>query len=292
MSRGKPLPTLGRTLYVVATPIGNLRDIGLRALDVLAQVDVIAAEDTRVTAGLLVHHGIRARLVSLHEHNERRRAATIIEWLASGKRVALVTDAGTPGISDPGAALVSAVSSAGYAIVPVPGPSAVTTALSAAGVAAPQWLFLGFLPAASGARRALLESVHRLPYALVFYEAPHRIVATVEALASVLDAQREIVIARELTKRFETVHRCAIADAPAWLAADADRSRGEFVLIVGAPGNAPAEDQEAHDRLLLPLLAELPLAQAVRIAVAQSGAPRNRLYRRALALQKTVKARA
>ena len=289
MSRGEPLPALGRTLYVVATPIGNLRDIGLRALDVLAQVDVVAAEDTRVTAGLLAHHGIRARLLSLHEHNERRRAATIIEWLASGKSVALVTDAGTPGISDPGAALVSAVSSAGYPIVPIPGPSAVTTALSASGVAAPQWLFLGFLPAPSGARRALLESVHRLPYALVFYEAPHRIAATVEALASVLDGEREIVIARELTKRFETVHRCPIADAPAWLAADPDRSRGEFVLIVGAPGNAPVEDQEANDRLLMPLLAELPLAQAVRVAAAQSGAPRNRLYRRALARKKTVK---
>jgi 16S rRNA (cytidine1402-2'-O)-methyltransferase len=291
MSRGEPLPALDRTLYVVATPIGNLRDLSLRALDMLGQVDVIAAEDTRVSAGLLAHYGIRARLVSLHEHNEHKRAAAIIESLAAGKRVALVTDAGTPAISDPGAALVRAVSAAGYAIVPIPGPSAVTTALSAAGIAAPQWLFLGFLPASATARRAALERVNALPYALVLYEAPHRIAATVAALTAALDPQREIFIARELTKRFETLHRSSLADASAWLAADADRMRGEFVLIVAPPGNTATEDDAGeHDALLKPLLAELPLAQAVRIAVAQSGAPRNRLYQRALALQKTVKA--
>jgi 16S rRNA (cytidine1402-2'-O)-methyltransferase len=289
MSKGEPLPALGRTLYVVATPIGNLRDLGLRALDVLEQVDVIAAEDTRVSAGLLTHYGIRARLVSLHEHNEIKRAAEIIESLASGKRVALITDAGTPAISDPGAALVRAVSAAGFAIVPVPGPSAVTAALSAAGIAAPQWLFLGFLPSSAGGRRAALERVRALPYALVLYEAPHRIAATIAALAAALDAKREIVIARELTKRFETLHRCTIADASAWLAADSDRTRGEFVLVVAAPHEAaPALEQEREDALLKPLLAELPLKQAVRIAVAQSGAARNRLYQRALVLRKTI----
>jgi len=281
MSKGEPLPALDRTLYVVATPIGNLRDLSLRALDVLGQVDLIAAEDTRVSAGLLAHYGIRARLVSLHEHNEHKRAAAIIESLASGKCVALVTDAGT----------VRAVSAAGYAIVPIPGPSAVTTALSAAGIATPQWLFLGFLPASATARRAALERVNALPYALVLYEAPHRIAATVAALAAALDPQREIFIARELTKRFESLHRCALADASAWLAGDPDRTRGEFVLIVGPPDDAATEDDAAeYDALLKPLLAELPLAQAVRIAVAQSGAARNRLYQRALALQKTVKA--
>ena len=290
MSRGEPLPALERTLYVVATPIGNLRDLTLRALDVLGQVDVIAAEDTRVSAGLLAHYGLHARLVSLHEHNEHKRAAAIIESLSSGKRVALITDAGTPAISDPGAALVRAVSAAGFAIVPIPGPSAVTAALSAAGIATPQWLFLGFLPVAAGARRAALERVRHLPYALVFYEAPHRVAATVALLAAVLDPQREIVIARELTKRFETLHRCALAEASAWLAAAADRIRGEFVLIVAAPDDAAAEaDAGEHDALLKPLLAELPLAQAVRIAVAQSGAARNRLYQRALALQNAVK---
>ena len=287
MSRGEPLPALERTLYVVATPIGNLRDLTLRALDVLGQVDVIAAEDTRVSAGLLAHYGVRARLVSLHEHNEHKRAAAIIESLSSGKRVALITDAGTPAISDPGAALVRAVSAAGFAVVPIPGPSAVTAALSAAGMAAPQWLFLGFLPAAAGARRAALERVRNLPYALVLYEAPHRVAATVAALAAALDPKREIVIARELTKRFETLHRCALAEASDWLAADADRIRGEFVLIVAAPEDEGGENEATeHDSLLKPLLAELPLAQAVRIAVAQSGAARNRLYQRALALQK------
>jgi 16S rRNA (cytidine1402-2'-O)-methyltransferase len=290
MSRGEPLPALERTLYVVATPIGNLRDLTLRALDILGQVDVIAAEDTRVSAGLLAHYGVHARLVSLHEHNEHKRAAAIIESLSSGKRVALITDAGTPAISDPGAALVRAVSVAGFAIVPIPGPSAVTAALSAAGMATPQWLFLGFLPAAAGARRAALERARALSYALVLYEAPHRVAATVAALATALDPQREIVIARELTKRFETLHRCALAEASAWLAADADRIRGEFVLIVAAPDEDAAEAEAGeHDALLKPLLAELPLAQAVRIAVAQSGAARNRLYQRALALQNEVK---
>lgn len=288
MSTGEPLPALGQTLYVVATPIGNLRDLTLRALDILGQVDVIAAEDTRVSAGLLAHYGIRARLLSLHEHNERRRVAAVVELLASGKRVALVTDAGTPAISDPGAALVRAVSEAGYAIVPIPGPSAVTAALSAAGIAASQWLFLGFLPAAAGGRRAALERVAALPYALILYEAPHRISATVAALAAALDQERELVIARELTKRFETVHRCTLAEAAAWLAADADRKRGEFVLIVAAPRIHAAGDAVEHDALLRPLLAELPLKQAVRIAVAQSGAPRNLLYQRALVLQKPV----
>ncbi|MGH8850690.1 MAG: 16S rRNA (cytidine(1402)-2'-O)-methyltransferase, partial [Casimicrobiaceae bacterium] len=224
---------------------------------------------------------------SLHGHNEHKRVAAIIELLASGKRVALVTDAGTPAISDPGAALVRGVTAAGYAAVPVPGPSAVTAALSAAGIAAAQWLFVGFLPAAAGARRAVLEQVRALPYALVIYEAPHRIAATVGALGAVLDPQREIAIARELTKRFEALHRCTLAQAPDWLAADADRTRGEFVLIIAPPPSAAASADE-HDALLLPLLAELPLAQAVRIAVAQSGAPKNAVYRRALALRKSV----
>ncbi|HKW80256.1 MAG TPA: 16S rRNA (cytidine(1402)-2'-O)-methyltransferase [Casimicrobiaceae bacterium] len=291
MSKGEPLPARERALYVVATPIGNLRDVTMRALDVLGSVDVIAAEDTRVTAGLLAHYGISARLVSLHEHNEEKRAATIVGLLAAGKRVALVTDAGTPAISDPGTLLVRAVSDAGFAIVPVPGASAVTTALSAAGIGAPQWLFVGFLPAAAKGRRDALEQVRALPYALVIFEAPHRIAATIGALAAVLDPRRELAIARELTKRFETVHRCALADAAAWLAADADRARGEFVLVVAAPERDEASDAGGDDALLLPLVAELPVAQAVRIAVAQSGLPRNRLYRRALALRQSVNAK-
>jgi 16S rRNA (cytidine1402-2'-O)-methyltransferase len=275
----------GRTLYVVATPLGNLRDISLRALDILAGVDIIAAEDTRVSAKLLARHGIASRLLSVHDHNERRRAGEIVRLLGDGKSVALVSDAGTPGISDPGAALVRAVSDAGFAVVPVPGPSAVIAALSASGIAAPRWLFCGFLPASASARRKELERLRDCPCALVFYEAPHRIAATLDALAAGFGAEREVVVARELTKQFESIHRCRLGEAPAWLAADADRSRGEFVVIVDAPVAAPRTDQvdAAHDRTLAVLLSELPLAQAVRIAVALTGAPRKRLYARALA---------
>ncbi|MDQ2963880.1 MAG: 16S rRNA (cytidine(1402)-2'-O)-methyltransferase [Pseudomonadota bacterium] len=272
---------------MVATPLGNLRDITLRALDVLASVDVIAAEDTRVTARLLARHGIATRMLSLHAHNERRRAAEIVSLLGAGKSVALVSDAGTPAVSDPGAALVHAVAEAGYAVVPIPGPSAVIAALSASGITAPQWLFCGFLPAAATARRAALARLRHYPGALIFYEAPHRIAAALDALGAVLGAERELVVARELTKRFETIHRCPLGEAPAWLAGDSDRARGEFVLIV-APGAAiqAGDDADAHDRMLSTLLAELPVAQAVRLAVKLTGAPRNRLYERALRLSK------
>ena len=289
MTKGEPLPTVERTLYVVATPIGNLRDITLRALDVLGQVDVIAAEDTRVTGVLLARHGIRARLVSLSEHNERRRAAEIIALLAGGNRVALVSDAGTPGISDPGAVLVAAVGAAGYTVVPVPGPSAAIAALSVSGLAAPHWLFYGFLPASASMRRSALEKLASLPYALVFYEAPHRIRPTLSALAETLGAAREIVIARELTKHFETIHRCRLDAAPAWIDADPDQKRGEFVLIVGAPEAAAAAAADAHDAMLRLLLSELPLARAVKLAAALTGAPRNGLYERALVLKKPAR---
>jgi 16S rRNA (cytidine1402-2'-O)-methyltransferase len=274
---------------VVATPIGNLRDITLRALDILGQADAIAAEDTRVTSVLIAHHGIRAQLLSLNEHNERRRAAEIIKMLEAGKRVALVSDAGTPAISDPGAALVRAVSDAGFAVVPVPGPSAVIAALSAAGLETSPWLFVGFLPATAAARRSALEPLAALPFALVFYEAPHRIQAALAALAATLGAAREVVIARELTKRFESIHRCLLGDAVAWIDADPDRQRGEFVLVVGAPAAAGAEADDAHDATLKLLLAELPLARAVKLAVALTRAPKNRLYERALALKQMLK---
>ena len=286
MGRGEPLPAAGRTLYVVATPIGNLRDITLRALDVLGAVDVIAAEDTRVTSVLLAHHAIRARMLSLNEHNERRRAAEIVSLLSSGARVALVTDAGSPGVSDPGAVLVREVAAAGMDVVPIPGPSAVVAAVSAAGIAAPHWLFYGFLPATAAARRAALEELAPLPFALVFYEAPHRVRETMAAMAAQLGAARELVIARELTKRFETIHRCGLADAAEWIDADRDRQRGEFVLIVDAPpSRSERVADDRYDATLLALLAELPLARAVRVAATLTGAPRKRLYERALALQ-------
>ncbi len=285
MTRGEPLPAVGSTLYVVATPIGNLRDLTLRALDVLGQVDIVAAEDTRVTGVLLAHHGIRVQLLSLNEHNEKRRAAEVVALLAQGKRVALCTDAGTPAISDPGALLVRAVTDAGYAVVPIPGPSAVIAALSASGLAAAQWMFCGFLPATGAARRTALDAVATVPAALVFYEAPHRVQATLAALAAALGATREVVIARELTKRFETIHHCALGMAADWIGADSDRVRGEFVLIVAAPDKLAAPDATAHDATLSLLLAELPLARAVKLATALTGASKNKLYERALALK-------
>ena len=288
MTTGEKTSAIAHALYVVATPLGNLRDITLRALDVLASVDVIAAEDTRVTAKLLARHGIATRMLSLHAHNERRRAAEIVALLGAGKSVALVSDAGTPAVSDPGAALVHAVAEAGCAVVPVPGPSAVIAALSASGIAAPQWQFCGFLPATATARRAALTRLSDYPGALVFYEAPHRIAAALDALVAVLGPERGLVVAREITKRFETIHRCRLGEAPAWLAADPDRARGEFVLIVAAPAAATqaGDNADAHDRMLSALLAELPVAQAVRLAVKLTGAPRNRLYERALRLSK------
>ena len=280
-------PGIEPALYVVATPLGNLRDISERALDVLSRVDVIAAEDTRVTGILLAHHGIGTRMLSLHEHNERARADRIAALLAGGRSVALVSDAGTPGVSDPGAVVVAAIAGAGHRVVPIPGPSAVVAAVSAAGLAAEEWLFCGFLPAKPTERRRALERLSTCPCALVFYEAPHRVLASVSAMAEALGAVRLLIIARELTKRFESIHRCPLGDAAAWLTAEPDRTRGEFVLIVDAPAPTASTEKEndAHDSLLTALLAELPLAQSVRLAVAATGAPRKELYRRALALQ-------
>ncbi len=273
-------------LYVVATPIGNLGDISARALSVLAQADLVAAEDTRTTQHLLAHHGIDAKLVALHEHNERERAAVLVAQLEAGKTIALVSDAGTPGISDPGALLVALAMGAGIAVCPIPGANAAIAALSASGLAAPHFLFYGFLPAKAGARRAALEALRPLPYALVFYEAPHRVIECVADLAATLGGEREIVIARELTKLFEAVHRCRLDEACTWLQGSANRQRGEFVLIVsGAQEERPEGLPEETGRVLQLLLAELPLKQSVALAAAITGARKNELYQRALAIR-------
>ena len=274
-------------LYVVATPLGNLRDLTLRALDVLATADVIAAEDTRTTGNLLRHYGIVAQTLSLHAHNEDARARTIVARLAEGKSVALVSDAGTPGISDPGARTVRAVRAAGYPVIPIPGPSAVAAAVSAAGLAADAFLFAGFLPPQAKARRARLQDLAQLPAALVFHEAPHRIRDTVDDLRAAFGDARVLVVARELTKTFETVASMPLAAAPAWLAGDPNRERGEFVLIVDAP--PPAAGEAALDaaalRWLVALLEELPPSRAARVVAAVTGAPRADVYARALALK-------
>lgn len=272
---------------MVATPIGNLRDITLRALDVLGAADVVAAEDTRNTSHLLNHYNIRTRLLALHQHNERSAAAKLIALLQQGQSIALVSDAGTPAVSDPGAILVSMVREAGFAVVPVPGASAVAAAMSAAGLAAPHFLFYGFLPQKSAARRRELEALSGLPYTLVFYEAPHRILDCVQDLHAVLGDARGITFARELTKMFETIHSCKLGEALDWLAADPNRQRGEFVLLLegAAPQPAGAVNAEAQ-RLLHTLLEELPLKQAVKLAAQISGAKKNDLYALALEAQK------
>lgn len=270
-------------LYVVATPIGNLGDITLRALEILKQVDLIAAEDTRLTGHLLKHFGISAKLISVREHNEETGAQKIIDAMRGGHSVALVTDAGTPAVSDPGARVVAAVHAAGLAVVPIPGANAAVAALSVSGLNAPHFLFYGFLPAKTGERRSALEALKALPYALVFYEAPHRITDTVGDLSAIFGGEREIVFGRELTKTFEQIQICPLREASAWLSADANRQRGEFVLIVsGATQDSSAKDGE---RVLKILLRELPASQAAKLAAQISGEKKNALYELALQLK-------
>jgi len=284
-----PQPARPGVLHIVATPIGNLRDLSQRALDVLRTADIVAAEDTRTTQGLLNMHQIQAgKLTPLHDHNEQAAAARLIEALRAGQSVAYVSDAGTPGISDPGARLVNAVRAAGFEITPIPGPSAVATALSVAGIEG-AWLFYGFLPAKPAARRKVLEALAARPDALVFYEAPHRIEETVDDLLAILGGERSILFARELTKRFEQLHVCPLAEAPAWLAADDNHRRGEFVLVISAPATQPgdneSETREAR-RVLEILLEELPLKQAAHLAARLTGARKNALYDLALTLKR------
>jgi 16S rRNA (cytidine1402-2'-O)-methyltransferase len=271
-------------LYVVATPIGNLSDISGRAIEILSAAGTIAAEDTRVTRRLLDHYRIHARLIALHEHNEQQAAGDVLEILATGADVALVSDAGTPGISDPGARLVALAHAAGYRVRAVPGPNAAAAAVSASGFLSPHFLFYGFLPARSSARREALATLAPVAYTLVFYEAPHRVSECVNDLTVVMGTQRRILFARELTKLFEETHVCALGDAAAWLTADAHRGKGEFVLVVeGAPASPPEEHM--LDKTLAALLEELPLKQAVALAVKITGGNRNALYQRALALK-------
>ena len=270
-------------LYVVATPIGNLGDITLRALETLKQVDRVAAEDTRVSGQLLAHFGISKPLASIREHNERAAADKVAGWIAAGEAVAYVSDAGTPAISDPGARLVAAVRTAGHAVVPIPGVSAVTAALSAAGVESGDWLFHGFLPPKSGARRAQLQALATLPCALVFYEAPHRIEETLADMAATLDAQRPVTLARELTKKFESIVTLPLADAPAWLAADPNHARGEFVVVVHPPLEAAAATDVEALRVLDVLAAELPPTLAAKLAAKITGRTKAELYKMTLA---------
>ncbi len=271
-------------LYVVATPIGNLGDVTLRALETLRRAHVIAAEDTRVTRALLHHFGIAAKVVALHEHNESRAAAEVARWIEEGRAVALVTDAGTPAVSDPGAKLVEAVRAAGHRVIPVPGASALTAALSASGISHDGVVFAGFLPAKGRERRDKLAALAAGSWAIALFEAPHRIDATLADLRAAL-GERDVVIAREITKKFEAITRLPLSQAREWVAADSDRGRGEFVLVI--EGREPERSSAADPRAILEvLLAELPLKQAVALAVKLTGEKRNALYALALEIKK------
>ncbi|WP_088279709.1 16S rRNA (cytidine(1402)-2'-O)-methyltransferase [Ideonella sp. A 288] len=273
---------------MVATPIGNLADLTLRAMHVLWLVDAVACEDTRVTGGLLRHLGLDKPLLALHAHNEQSAAQAVLVRLAAGQRVAYASDAGTPAISDPGAALVAQAAAAGHRVLPVPGASSAVAALSVAGDAAAEgFSFAGFLPSKGQERRTALDALLARTGSQVLFEAPHRIEALVSALAEAAPTRR-LTLCRELTKQFETVATMAAADAPAWLAADANRQRGEFVLVLHAQARAaPSADAlpPEAERTLALLLAELPLKQAVALACGITGTPRNALYERALALR-------
>jgi 16S rRNA (cytidine1402-2'-O)-methyltransferase len=281
------LPT---ALYVVATPIGNLGDITHRALDTLREVNVIAAEDTRMTKSLLSHFGISQKLIAVHDHNERNAADGIVKLLSEGQAVALVTDAGTPAVSDPGARVVAAVQAAGFVVVPIPGASALVAALSASGEGEGGFLFHGFLPPKEGDRRRALGALKDSEYALVFYESPHRVVESVASMAAIFGDARELIICRELTKKFETIVRLELADAVAWLESHENNQRGEFVLILsksstGGTIEAEIAQTQALERTLKILLDELPLKQAVALAVKLTGEKKNLVYEMALGIK-------
>jgi 16S rRNA (cytidine1402-2'-O)-methyltransferase len=282
-------------LFVVATPIGNLQDLSPRALACLREADWLLAEDTRHTRRLLDAHGIArapGTLESLHEHNERERTPELVARMAAGSRIALVADAGTPLLSDPGAGLVAAAAAAGIEVVSVPGPCAAIAALSIAGLPTESFAFEGFLPAKPAARRAELARLAQEPRTLVFYEAPHRLSETLADLAQTFGAERPASVARELTKRFEHVYRGTLAALAERSTHDVDMTRGELVLVVhGAPRTAGADTQHAQAlRTLRALLEEeLPVSQAARVAARLSGASRKELYEAALRMRDGVR---
>ena len=273
-------------LYVVSTPIGNLQDLTPRAIETLNRVDLIAAEDTRYSGRLMQHFAISTPMVALHDHNERQRAQSLVQKLAEGQSIALISDAGTPLISDPGYHLVSAVRDAGYQVVPVVGPCALIAGLSVSGLATDRFSFYGFLPAKSSGRRQQLQQLERVTHTQVFYESPHRIVATVDDIVAVMGANRRLVLARELTKTFETVYGAKASEVQTWLAADHNQQKGEFVVLL--EGAEPQQLQEIgpeEERMLTLLLAELPIKKAAAITASMTGHKKKALYDRALELQ-------
>lgn len=287
MSSSERVPVSdGGLLYVVATPIGNLDDLSERARQVLAGADLVAAEDTRHSGRLLQHLGLSKPMLALHDHNERGRVSRVLEALSAGQTVALVSDAGTPLISDPGYIVVREARAAGFKVSPIPGACALVAGLSAAGLPTDQFLFAGFLPAKRAGRKSTLESFRRQSATLVFYESPHRITDLLEDVVDVFGAERECVLGRELTKTFETFYSGAAAEVLAELQADPHGSRGEFVVMVRGAADVPsAEASVDADKLLALLVKELPVKTAAKIVADVSGLSKNDLYQRALGLR-------
>ncbi len=266
-------------LWIVATPIGNLDDLSARAQTILRKVDLVAAEDTRHSAALLQHYGIATRRVALHEHNEREVSADLVRQMRDGMQIALVSDAGTPLISDPGFRLVRAAREAGIAVSPVPGACAAIAALSVAGLPSDRFVFEGFLPAKPTARRAHFQALATETRTLIFYESSHRIVEALDDLAAVFGSDRRAVVARELTKLFETVLDDSLAGLVTRVKADANQQRGEFVILVAGAGDDAAAARLAEGRRVFELLRkELPPGRAAKLAAEITGAPRNALY--------------
>ncbi len=273
-------------LYVVATPIGNLGDISQRALDVLQRVDMIAAEDTRHSRKLLSHFHIDTPLCSYHRHNERSRTESLITQLASGKSIALISDAGTPLISDPGSFLVAAAMARQFRVIPIPGPSALVAALSVSGLSSEKFAFEGFLPAKASARRRELQQLKDETRTLIFYEAPHRILDTITDMAEIMGEQRRAVIAREITKAYETLHADCLENIRDWIQADENQRRGEIVILMQGAELQHLSEGLDREEVLKILLAELPLKQAAGLAAKITGGKKNELYARALELNK------
>lgn len=279
------------SLYIVATPIGNLDDITLRAVEKLKKVDFIAAEDTRHSQRLMNHLGVTARMIALHEHNERDKSQTLIDKVKDGKSIALVSDAGTPLISDPGYFLVKLAREQGVNVVPIPGVSAVVTALSVSGLPSDRFVFEGFLPAKQGAKAKRLEAFQYESRTVIFYESPHRVVDTLKAMAEVYGADRYLVVARELTKTFETIKGDSLGVLQEWILSDANQQKGEFVLLLEGVADSPEVSSIEQDRMLSLLMAEMPIKKASKIVSELVGGNKKELYQRALEIQGRVVAK-
>jgi 16S rRNA (cytidine1402-2'-O)-methyltransferase len=273
------------TLYIVATPIGNLQDITFRAIETLKSVSLIVAEDTRHSQPLLQHYAINTKILTLHEHNERESTEKLLNQLKQGLSIALISDAGTPLISDPGFHLVKAARAGGIKVVPLPGPCAAIAAMSVSGVATDRFVFEGFLPAKAGARKLRLEKLRNEERTMIFYEAPHRIQALLQDMLQVFGSNRMVVMARELTKLFETITAQPLAALIAWVDADTNQRRGEIVVIVEGKDSKTEENEPSFKHTLAILLDALPLKQAVEVTMKLTGQKKNTVYETALQLK-------